>query len=134
VQSGWTGAELNNLVTQELLPYGADSVRIKGPEVMLEPNRAQIVAIALHELATNAAEYGSLSTADGRVEIAWRCTPEGWLNLCWAESGGPAVMKPTHRGFGTRIMENIIGGQLSGQADFNWRDEGLICELALPLK
>jgi two-component sensor histidine kinase len=109
-------------------------VRINGPDVMLKPNMAQLVAISLHELATNAAKYGSLSAADGRVEIAWSCTADGRLNLRWTESGGPAVAPPTHCGFGTRIMEKIIGGQLGGQVRFDWRDQGLICEIALPLQ
>jgi PAS domain S-box-containing protein len=136
VQSRWTGAELHSLVTQELLPYRGDRetrVRINGPDVMLEPNMAQTVAIALHELATNAAKYGSLSAADGQVEIAWSRTADGRLSLRWTESGGPAVTPPTHRGFGTGIIEKIIGGQLGGQVRFDWRDQGLACEIALPL-
>ena len=88
----------------------------------------------MHELATNAAKYGSLSAADGGVEIAWSCTADGRLNLHWTESGGPAVAPPTHRGFGTRIMENIIGGQLGGEVLFHWHNQGLICEIALPLQ
>jgi two-component sensor histidine kinase len=108
VQSRWTGAELHSVVTQELLPYREDRetrVRINGPDVMLEPNMAQMVAISLHELATNAAKYGSLSAASGHLEIAWSCTADGRLNLCWTELGGPAVAPPTHCGFGTRILE-----------------------------
>ena len=101
--------------------------------VMLEPNTAQTIAISLHELATNAAKYGSLSAADGDVEIAWSRTADGRLSLRWTESGGPTVTPPTHRGFGTRIMENIIGGQLGGKVRFDWRDQGLTCEIALPL-
>jgi two-component sensor histidine kinase len=117
VQSRWTGAELHNLVTQELSPYCDETewrVRIDGPPVILEPNTAQTIAISLHELATNAAKYGSLSAADGRVEIAWSRTADGRLSLRWIESGGPTVTPPTHRGFGTRVMENIIAGQLRG--------------------
>ena len=135
VQSRWTGAELHSLVTQELLPYRGETearVRIDGPPVMLEPTTAQTIAISLHELATNAAKYGSLSAADGRVEIAWSCTADGRLSLRWIEAGGPTVTPPTHRGFGTRIMENIIG-QLRGEVRFDWRDEGLTCEITLPL-
>jgi two-component sensor histidine kinase len=112
VQSRWTGAELHRLVTQELLPYSGERearVRIDGPAVMLEPSTAQTIAISLHELATNAAKYGSLSAADGHVEISWSLTADGRLSLRWIESGGPTVTPPTHRGFGTRIMENIIG-------------------------
>jgi PAS domain S-box-containing protein len=137
VQSRWTGAELHSLATQELSPYSGETekrVRIDGPPVVLEPNAAQAVAISLHELATNAAKYGSLSVADGRVEIAWSCTADGRLNLRWTESDGPAAAPPTHRGFGTRIMEKMIGGQLGGQVRFDWRDQGLICEITLPLQ
>ena len=135
-QSRWTGAELHSLVTQELLPYRGERearVRIVGPTVTLEPNTAQTIAICLHELATNAAKYGSLSAADGRVEIAWSRTAEGRFNLRWIESGGPLVSPPTHRGFGTRIMEDMIPYQLGGEVRFDWRAQGLTCEIALPL-
>lgn len=135
VQSRWTGAELHNLVTQELSPYSGQTggrVRIDGPPMMLEPNTAQTIAISLHELATNAAKYGSLSAADGRVEIAWSRTAYGRLSLRWIESGGPTVTPPAHRGFGTRVMENIVG-QLRGEVYFDWRDQGLNCEIILPL-
>jgi two-component sensor histidine kinase len=99
---------------------------------MLEPSTAQTAAISLHELATNAAKYGSLSAAGGHVEIAWSLAADGWLSLRWIESGGPTVTPPTHRGFGTRIMENMIG-QLGGEVRFDWRDQGLSCEIVLPL-
>jgi PAS domain S-box-containing protein len=134
VQSRWTGAELHSLVTQELLPYRGEResrVRIDGPTVMLEPSTAQTVAISLHELATNAAKYGSLSAVDGRVDISWSRTAEGRLNLRWIESGGPPATPPTHRGFGTRVIENMIG-QLRGEVRFDWRDQGLTCEIVLP--
>ena len=107
-------------------------MRIDGPAVVLEPTTAQTIAISLHELATNAAKYGSLSAADGRVEIAWSLTTDGRLNLRWIEAGGPTVTPPTHCGFGTRVMENIIG-QLRGEVHFDWRDKGLTCEIALQL-
>jgi two-component sensor histidine kinase len=135
VQSRWAGAELRTLVTQELSPYCCKAeghVRIDGPAVMLEPNAAQTIAISLHELATNAAKYGSLSAADGRVEITWSRTADGRLSLRWVESGGPPVTPPTHHGFGTRVMENIIASQLKGEVRFDWRDQGLSCEIALP--
>ncbi len=136
VQSRWTGAELRSLVTQELLPYRGERdrrVRFDGPAVMLEPTTAQAIAISLHELATNAAKYGSLSAADGHLEIAWSRTADGRLSFRWIESDGPPVTPPTHRGFGTGIMENIIAGQLKGEVRFDWRDQGLTCEIALPL-
>ena len=135
VESRWAGAELRRLATQELLAYSGENaarVRIDGPAIMLEPSMAQAAAISLHELATNAAKYGSLSAAGGHVEISWTVTAERRLCLRWIESGGPTATPPTHRGFGTRIMENMIG-QLRGEVRFDWRDQGLACEIALPL-
>jgi PAS domain S-box-containing protein len=135
VESRWAGAELHRLATLELLAYSGEKeerVRIEGPAVMLEPVSAQTVAISLHELATNAAKYGSLSAASGRVEILWSLPADGRLSLRWIESGGPAATPPTHRGFGTRVMENMIG-QLKGEVRFDWRDQGLACEIELPL-
>ena len=134
VQSRWAGAELHSLVAQELLPYCDKTearVRIDGPAVMLEPYSAQAIAITLHELATNAAKYGALSAAAGHVEIAWSRMADGRLSLRWIESGGPPVTLPTHRGFGTSIMENIIAGQLRGEVHFDWRSQGLACEITL---
>ena len=95
---------------------------------MLEPNTAQTVALSLHELATNAANYGSLSKVDGSVEVVWSRTADGRLSLSWIELDGPPVAPPTRRGFGTRIMENIIVSQLKGEVRFDWRDQGLACE------
>ena len=76
--------------------------------------------------------YGSLSAAGSHVEISWTVTADERLNLHWIESGGPTATPPTHRGFGTRIMENMIG-QLRGEVRFDWRYQGLACEIALPL-
>lgn len=133
VESRWAGAELDSLATQELSPYcgGTEGrVRIDGPPV-LEPNRAQTVAISLHELATNAAKYGLLSAAGGHVEITWSRTTDGRLSLRWIESGGPPVTPPTRRGSGTRILEDMVAYQLGGDVRFDWRDQGLTCEITL---
>ena len=91
---------------------------------------AQAIAISLHELATNAVKYGSLSVADGHVDIAWSRTANGRLRLLWTESGGPTVTTPAHRGFSTRVMESVIG-QLRGKVHFDWRAQGLTCEITL---
>jgi hypothetical protein len=82
---------------------------------MLEPNMAQMVAIFLHELVTNAAKYGSLSAPSGHLEIAWSGTADGRLNLRWTESGGPTIAPPTQCGFGAPILKRIVGDQLGGQ-------------------
>jgi PAS domain S-box-containing protein len=135
VQSRWTGADIHSLVTQELSPYcrdGETRTRIDGPNLLLETNAAQSMAIALHELATNAAKYGALSVPQGRVQVEWSRAADGRLVLRWIESDGPLVTLPMRQGFGTRVMESLIRGQLKGEMRFDWRTEGLVCEIVLP--
>ena len=104
-------------------------MRIGGPEVLLEPNAAQALAVTLHELATNAAKYGSLSVPNGQIDLSWSHQDDR-LNLRWTEMGGPPVQAPTHRGFGGRIIEQMIG-QLKGETRFDWRPQSLICQTTL---
>jgi PAS domain S-box-containing protein len=134
VKSCWAGAELSSIAAQELAPYlgrGEGRARIDGPHILLSPNTAQSIAVTLHELATNAAKYGSLSTPRGQVEITWIRAPEGMLILHWTESGGPPAKKPTRKGFGTTVIERMIREQLKGEMHLDWRAEGLACEIML---
>ena len=89
------------------------------------------VSVTLHELATNAAKYGALSVPKGHVQIEWSRATDGRLVLRWAETDGPLVKPPARRGFGTRVMEGMIRGQLKGEMSFDWRAEGLACEIAI---
>jgi two-component sensor histidine kinase len=132
VQTRWIGAELSTIASQELAAYSSreNRVRIDGLQMLLEPAAAQAVAIALHELATNAAKYGSLSVAGGKVDLNWSHEADGQLKLRWTETGGPPVQAPTRKGFGSRIIEQMIT-QLKGTTHFDWRPEGLVCEIAL---
>jgi two-component sensor histidine kinase len=104
-------------------------VRIDGPQVLLKPDIAQAIAVIFHELATNAAKYGALSTAEGQIELKWSHRADGRLILHWTEMGGPEVRMPTHQGFGTRVLEGMLR-PLKGEARFDWRAEGLVCEIA----
>lgn len=133
VETRWIGADLSAIATQELAPYSDKNhprVRIDGPPVLLDPNLAQVVAIALHELATNAAKYGALAVAEGQVELTWSHDADGQLHLRWMESGGSKVEMPTRKGFGRRIIEQMIAQQ-SGQMHFDWRADGLVCEITV---
>jgi PAS domain S-box-containing protein len=133
-QSRWQGADLGRLLEEELAPYriGEDGrIGVKGPEVSLEPRTAQTLALALHELSTNAAKYGALSVVSGRVEVAWELQPDS-LVLHWSESGGPHTEPPRSPGFGIRVIGASIERQLEGKADFLWRPEGLRCSLRVP--
>ena len=129
----WKGADILRLVLDEMAPYQADSkVSAIGPNVMVSPADAQTLAIALHELATNAAKYGALSRETGRVDICWSCF-ENKLALTWKESGGPAVRAPSSRGFGTKIIQASFSDPRRGGVTFDWRTEGLTCSLTMDL-
>jgi PAS domain S-box-containing protein len=131
--SSWQGAEIRRLVDEEFAPYSVgNQVALSGPEVQLRPTTAQTLALALHELVTNSAKYGALSTLSGRLFVSWE-DDNGLLSLVWREEGGPPVQKPASRGFGTRSVIASIESQLGGRADFDWRREGLLCRLSVPL-
>jgi PAS domain S-box-containing protein len=133
VASRWIGAELSTIARQEFAPYSATTgkrVRIDGPQVLLEPNAAQALAVTLHELATNAVKYGALSVAAGQIDLKWVHEADGQLSLHWRETGGPPVQPPTRFGFGRRMIEQMIA-QLKGKTHFDWRAEGLVCEISL---
>jgi two-component sensor histidine kinase/DNA-binding response OmpR family regulator len=130
----WQGADLKRLIEDELAPYrtaDADKIIAVGPDVILQPASAQTLALAIHELATNAAKYGALSSSAGQIRLKWDLNHSG-LRLEWTESGGPRVAPPTARGYGTRVVTASVEGQLDGRAVFEWRSEGLRCTMSIP--
>ncbi|HEY2228637.1 MAG TPA: response regulator [Xanthobacteraceae bacterium] len=134
-QSRWQGANLSRILDEELAPYRrseADKIFTAGPEVFLEPATAQILALTLHELATNAAKYGALSSTSGRVKLSWELGPNG-LILTWLESGGPIVEPPSSLGYGTRVISASVERQLDGGATFEWHRDGLRFIMSVPL-
>jgi PAS domain S-box-containing protein len=133
-QSRWQGADLARLVDDELAAYRTgdpQKLTTAGPDVSLEPRTAQTLALALHELSTNAAQYGALSVMSGRVRLTWELRTDR-LILRWIESGGPTTAPPACPGFGIRVISASIERQLEGEARFEWRSEGLHCTLAMP--
>jgi PAS domain S-box-containing protein len=135
VATRWIGAELSAVATQELAPYSemhGKRVLIDGPQILLEPGVAQAIAVTLHELATNAAKYGALSTPKGQVCLEWSHTADDQLCLLWTERSGAAVQEPTRKGVGSRIIEGMIA-QLKGNVRFDWRKDGLVCEITVPV-
>jgi PAS domain S-box-containing protein len=132
VQTRWVGAELSTIARQELAPYekGGTRVRILGPQILLEPNVAQSIAVILHELATNAAKYGALSSTTGQIDLSWSHESDGKLALRWIETGGPEVQMPKRDGVGGQSIRRLVG-QLNGATRFDWRAEGLDCEITL---
>jgi PAS domain S-box-containing protein len=132
--SRWTGASIRTIIEEELRPYAAgDSKRIAiaGDDLRLPSTLAQAIAVTVHELATNAAKYGSLSGPSGKLEIGWQTDAEDNLVLRWAESGGPTVAEPGRRGFGVDAIDGLVR-TLSGTITRHWKPQGLTCELSIP--
>src|SRR5262249_52948154 len=105
-----------------------------GPQVMLKPQAALLLALVFHELATNAAKYGALSAPQGRVEVAWTIAGDrpSRLELTWAERGGPKIDGFPTRGFGTELIERGIRFELQGEAKLEAADGGLQCRIVIP--
>jgi PAS domain S-box-containing protein len=132
--SRWEGADVHTLVQEELTPYqmpGAEHITVSGPRVLVTPPVAQTLALALHELATNAAKYGALSMGGGRVQLNWQVTAGG-IVLTWREFGGPPATAPQRMGLGLQTIVSGAQSQVGGQANFDWRADGLVCTVTLP--
>ncbi|MDX6749526.1 HWE histidine kinase domain-containing protein [Geminicoccaceae bacterium 1502E] len=136
---GWQGAWLRAVLERALAPHGgAEDGRLvlEGENVWLAPQVALAFGMAFHELVTNAAKYGALSTAQGRVTVSWRREPgEGGaqLRLLWVEEGGPPVRRPARRGFGSKLIERGLSYQLRGEASLTFAPEGVRCEVSMML-
>jgi PAS domain S-box-containing protein len=132
--SRWHGADLGTLVAEEFAPYrGGNKLELKGPNVSLSPATAQGIALALHELATNAAKHGALSSLKGSVSLTWQLQSDT-LTLNWVESGGPQIKTPSARSFGLKVIKASIEQQLGGRVTFDWNPKGLHCGLAIALR
>ena len=130
-RESWNGADLREVAEQALAPFEAAAwTTIEGPPVWLAPGGALTMALIFHELATNALKYGALSTPGGRVALAWNYDDGArTLSLSWTESGGPPVAIPTRRGFGSRLIERSLRGELKGEAVMEFRPSGLVCRM-----
>jgi PAS domain S-box-containing protein len=128
----WEGANLRQIVDEELAPYRhGDRAVADGPSALLRPAAAQSMALALHELATNAAKYGALSAETGRLRLHWWVGKEA-LELEWTETGGPPTRPPTTQGFGLTIVRSSVESQFRGSVKYDWQPTGLHCRLSLP--
>jgi PAS domain S-box-containing protein len=134
----WESAELRALLTAGFAPYGVGPERVvlRGEDLVLRPRAVLTLAMAFHELITNAAKYGALSTPAGRIEIRWEPMDgeRAMLHIEWREAGGPPVAEPAQRGFGSRLIEGGIAAELGGRARLIFAPEGLRCEIDIPLE
>jgi two-component sensor histidine kinase len=136
----WRGSELHDVISRVLQPYllsDPDRVRMSGPRFPLSPRLAVVLSMIVHEIATNAAKYGALSNNTGTVRLDWeivneKARPE--LRLIWAEAGGPHVVAPVKRGFGSRLIERSARDQLGGEATVDFLPHGVVYTITCSLE
>lgn len=133
-QANWEAGSIAQMIAGAVAPHdpGDGRLDIAGPDVALEPKTAVALALAIHELATNAVKHGALSSPAGRVEVRWEAYA-GRLRLTWSESGGPPVPTGIQRGFGARLLERGLAEELAGDVHLDFRPTGVVCTMDAPL-
>ncbi|WP_299310015.1 CHASE domain-containing protein [uncultured Croceicoccus sp.] len=136
-QSEWGTTPVRAVIEVEMAPYAQEGnrhVEMAGPEVDLAPNDALSLGLAVHELATNAAKYGSLSVADGMVHVEWDLVSDKLVRVRWREEGGPPVSQERPRGFGTDLIEKIVAHELRNPVDLVFEPSGVRCTMLIPVR
>jgi two-component system CheB/CheR fusion protein len=138
VQNNWQGVEVSRLVEGQLAHFKdliGQRVLLMGPPARLTPAAAQGIGMALHELATNASKYGSLSNKIGRVHISWQVAdvPTPTFTMRWLEEGGPEVAPPSRRGFGQMVIGRMVESAVDGTVEVEYRESGLSWKLSAPV-
>jgi PAS domain S-box-containing protein len=132
-------ASMHELVDRALAPFRSDAddrFRVNGPSIPIPPRIAVGLALALHELSTNAAKYGALSTPGGRVDLSWKVAEESKasrLYVCWEEVGGPPVVPPTRTGFGSKLIERVLASEINGTVELDYRPSGVVFTAIAPM-
>ena len=136
----WESAELRELLSASIAPYmgaGSERIVLRGEDIVLRQRAVLTLAMAFHELTTNAAKYGALSVPCGLIEIRWQVRDDDGsrplLRIEWVEQGGPTVAEPQQRGFGSKLIEGSIAAELGGSARLAFKPAGLRCEIVIPL-
>jgi len=133
-EARWQGVALEHLIADELAPYRngeTSNASLYGPAVTLNPRCAVSLVLAIHELATNAAKHGALSSPQGQVTVTWELNDDALL-LEWREQGGPALAPPRRRGFGLMLLEQALHQELGSNVSMDFRPEGLRCTILIP--
>lgn len=136
-QSRWHGVGLTDLVRHQFAPYATEAnIAISGPDVMLGAAETQAVAMVIHELVTNAAKYGALSTSGGRISLSWQCEiraeAPSRLQIEWRETGGPPIAAVVRPGYGTSLVRELIPHELGGKVDLELASAGAVCRIEIP--
>jgi PAS domain S-box-containing protein len=137
-QRRWRRVGLTDIVRRQLAPYTTDTnTKVSGPDIMLTSAETEAVAMVIHELVTNAAKYGALSSPDGSVSVSWdRTGTDGGstLTIIWGELGGPPIAAPHECGYGTTLIRGLIPHELGGTVDLRFPSDGACCKIQIPLK
>ncbi|MCH5376611.1 MAG: sensor histidine kinase, partial [Planctomycetes bacterium] len=136
-QSDWGTTPIGAVIDAELSPYlqdGENRIEMLGPEIQLAPNDALSLGLAIHELATNAAKYGALSSPGGTVKVSWHKISADRVRLEWSEHDGPLVEADPSRGFGTDLIEKIVAHELGNPVELTFRPEGVRCAMTIPVR
>lgn len=137
IRESWTGAGCRTLIENAILAFQTDGLKqftMTGENIAISSGSAIALSMVIHELSTNALKYGALSVPEGRVSIAWAADPEtGRFKLEWRESGGPKVVPPTDKSFGSRFIEQALPGQLHGEARLIFDPSGIVCDVNVPI-
>jgi light-regulated signal transduction histidine kinase (bacteriophytochrome)/CheY-like chemotaxis protein len=130
------GGFLSGLLRAELGPYmtAIRETHIAGPDIVLDARAYSVLALVLHELATNAAKYGALSVSAGRLDVSWKLTESGDCRLLWLETGGPPVTTPSRTGFGTSLIRRSVPFDLGGESEIDFRPQGFSAGLLIPAR
>jgi PAS domain S-box-containing protein len=122
---GWRGVPLGSIITGEAEAFSTRRVTLSGPEVLIGSRQVQPLALVLHELLSNAAKHGALTSEQGSISISWNLTGDGDIAITWRETGGPPPEAERPRYLGTMLIEQIVHRQLNGKAMFDWQPTGL---------
>lgn len=134
-RGNWESAPLSRIIGDAVRPFGTGRFKLDGPDLQIAPKPAVSLALALHELATNAAKYGALLAEGGCVELSWSAEPgeKFGFRMRWCEKGGPPVNPPRRRGFGSRLIQRGLATELDGEVALEYRPEGVCCDIRAPL-
>ena len=135
--TNWSGVSFEAMLFDEFAPYSREdgsNVRVSGPPVVFNAKCALTLGMTIHELVTNAAKYGALSSKSGSVEVAWQVDAlDRQLRIRWTETGGPIVRPPARSGFGRLLLERALASDLRGEVQLDFAEDGLKCAIAIPL-
>ncbi|HEY0236941.1 MAG TPA: sensor histidine kinase [Afipia sp.] len=137
IRESWTGAGCRTLIENAILAFQTEGLKqftITGDNIAISSGPALALSMVIHELSTNALKYGALSVPKGRISIAWTIDENaGRFKLEWRESGGPVVVEPSTKNFGSRFIEQALPGQLQGEARLIFEPTGLVCDVNIPI-